>query len=123
MNAAETLALAFDPSLVLKAQGLDPDPWQREFLLCPARFVLLNCPRGAGKTRTTSALALHTALFQPARLTLLVSRSKPQAGELLPYDKQGFRALDRPLDTLKENEGKLEFENRSRIIAVPGTAS
>jgi hypothetical protein len=121
MNLQEQLALALDPTLILKAQGMDPDPWQRDFLLCQSRYILLNCCRGAGKTRTTSALALHTALFQPKSLTLLISKAQRQAKELLRYVKQGYRAIGRPVDTVKENETELEYPNGSRIIALPGS--
>jgi hypothetical protein len=33
MNLHQVLALALDPSVILRAQGLLPDPWQRELLL------------------------------------------------------------------------------------------
>src|SRR5262245_18639410 len=33
MNARELLAVAVDPSLILRAQGMTPDPWQRDLLL------------------------------------------------------------------------------------------
>src|SRR5947209_11639486 len=112
--------VALAPSLILAAQGLTPDPWQREVLLCPARPLLLNCARGAGTTRVTSALALHTALFEPGALVLLVSRAQRQAGELLRYCKQGNRALGRPVPVLKENEHLLEFAHGSRIVSLPG---
>ena len=54
MTPAEQLALALDPTLILKAQGFTPDPWQEEFLFSPARYLMLNCCRGAGKSRTTA---------------------------------------------------------------------
>jgi len=117
------LALALDPTRLLAAQGLTADPWQRELLLSQARFMLLNCSRGAGKTRVTSALALHTALFQPASLILLISRAQRQARELLRYCKQGYQAIGRPVRTLKHTESELEFGNGSRIIALPGSES
>jgi hypothetical protein len=120
MDPRKLLALALDPSRILAAQGMTPDPWQREVLLCPARHILLNCSRGAGKTRVTSALALHTALFEPGALVLLVSRAQRQAGELLRYCKQGNRALGRPVPVLKENEHLLEFAHGSRIVSLPG---
>ena len=68
MNVTALFALALDPARILTAQGLTPDPWQREVLLSTARDILLNCSRGAGKSRVTSALALHTALFRPRSL-------------------------------------------------------
>src|SRR5436190_1271643 len=95
MNAHRLLTVALDPSLILRAQGMTPDPWQRDLLLSPAPRLLLNCSRGAGKSRTCSALALHTALFRPGSLTLLLSRALRQAMELLRYVKQGWRARGR----------------------------
>ncbi len=120
MNARRLLALALDPSRILAAQGMTPDPWQRDVLLCPARHILLNCSRGAGKTRVTSALALHAALFEPGALVLLISRAQRQAGELLRYCKQGNRAIGKPVQTIKENEHLLEFATGSRIVSLPG---
>src|SRR4051812_38699353 len=120
MNSSALLAASLDPPRILMAQGLTPDPWQREFLFSPARDILLNCSRGAGKSRVTSALALHTALFRPQSLTLLVSRSLRQSSELFRYVKQNYKALNRPLKTVKENDTQLEFANGSRIISLPG---
>jgi hypothetical protein len=123
VNSRTFLSLALDPTRLLTAQGLTADPWQRELLLSRARFLLLNCSRGAGKTRVTSVLALHTALFQPGSLVLLISRAHRQARELLRYCKQGFHAVSRPLRAVKHNEGELEFANGSRILALPGSES
>src|SRR5580765_4516369 len=120
MNIAATVSAALDPPRILAVQGMNADPWQREFLLSRARDILLNCSRGAGKSRVTSALALHTALFRPCSLVLLVSRSFRQAAELFRYVKQGYRALERPVEAIKDNEGELEFANGSRIVALPG---
>ena len=82
MNKRQLLALALDPGLILRAQGMTPDPWQRDLLLSSASRLLLNCSRGAGKSRTCSALALHTALFRPGSLVLLLSRALRQAVDL-----------------------------------------
>src|SRR5438093_3863268 len=120
MNVTALFALALDPARILTAQGLTPDPWQREVLFSTAREILLNCSRGAGKSRVTSALALHTALFRPRSLVLLVSRSLRQSTELFRYVKQGYRALGRPLGTLKETTTQLELVNGSRVVSLPG---
>jgi hypothetical protein len=116
----QALALALDPSLVLTAQGLTPDPWQLEFLLDNSQRTLMLCSRGAGKSRTVSALAVHTALFQPRSLTLLVSRAQRQSLELFRYVKQGYNAVGRPIPAVKENETTLELANGSRVVALPG---
>jgi hypothetical protein len=113
------LALALDPTRILLAQSITADPWQRELLFSHEQNILLNCCRGAGKSRATSALALHTALFTPKSLTLLISRSQRQSMELFRYVKQGYSALDRPIGTVKETESQLELANGSRIVALP----
>ena len=120
LTPAHTLAMALDPCLILKAQAMQPDPWQRELLLSTDRQTLLMCSRGAGKSRTTSALALHTALFTPKAKVLLVSRAQRQSMELFRYVKEGFRAIGSPIPLIKETETQCEFQNESRIIALPG---
>jgi len=120
MNARKLLALALDPGLILRAQGMTPDPWQRDLLLSRSPRMLLNCSRGAGKSRTCSALALHTALFRRDSLVLLLSRALRQAIELLRYVKQGWRALGRPLPAKRVTETQLELANGSRIVSLPG---
>jgi Terminase large subunit, T4likevirus-type, N-terminal len=119
MNAP-LLAAALDPARILEAQGLTPDPWQRDLLLAREPRVLLNCSRGAGKSRTCSALALHTALFRPGSLVLLLSRALRQALELLRYVKQGWRALGRPLAAPRLAESQIELANGSRVVSLPG---
>jgi hypothetical protein len=112
--------LALDPTRLLAAQGFTADPWQRELLLSTAPQILLNCCRGAGKSRVTSALALHTALFHPEALVLLVSRSQRQAGELFRYVRQAFSAVGRPVPAIRETHTQLELANGSRIVCLPG---
>ena len=80
LTPEQTLKLMLDPGEILRAQGMQPDPWQSDFLLSSAPRIMLNCCRGAGKTRTTSAKALHGALFQAGSLTLLVSRAAASVG-------------------------------------------
>ena len=73
MDARSAFALALDPARLLCARGLEPDPWQRELLLANDRQVLLNCSRQSGKSTVVAALALHTLLFKPKALVLLLS--------------------------------------------------
>jgi len=120
LNARNALRLALDPSGILVAQGITPDAWQRAFLMDESPQSLLCCSRGAGKSRTTSAKALHRALFKPASLVLLLSRSQRQSGELFRYVKEGYRAIGRPIALAKETETQLEFANSSRIVCLPG---
>jgi len=120
VDARRALALLLDPARLLDAQGLTPDPWQRQVLRSRARHLLLCCARGAGKSRVTSALALHTALLRPGSLVLLLSRSQRQSLELFRYVRQGFTALDRPLPVVRQTTTLLELANGSRVVALPG---
>jgi hypothetical protein len=114
--------LTLNPTVVLERLGLDPDPWQREFLLADDRQVLLNCSRQAGKSSCVAALAVHTALFRPGSLVLLLSPTQRQSHELFRKVLDGYRALDRPVATVQDavTMSKLELTNGSRIIGLPG---
>jgi len=119
--AANSLSLACDPAEILRAQGMEPDPWQRAFLLNESRYTLLCCTRGGGKSRSTSAKALHRALFRPRSTVLVISRTQRQSQELFRYILQGYAAIGRPIRTTQLSMSTLELANGSRIIALPGT--
>jgi len=120
MDVAVALALALDPARLLSARGLQPDPWQREFLLAPDRQVLLNCSRQSGKSTVTAALALHTLLFRPGSLVLLLSPSLRQSVEIFRKVIDGFDALGRPSRALRRTTLQFELANGSRIVSLPG---
>lgn len=120
MKAFDHLLAGADPARLLPLTGLSLDPWQAQLLRSRARGVLLNCSRGAGKTRTCSLLALHTLLYKPGSLVLLLSRAQRQTEELLRYVKQGWRALEYPVATRYDSAEHLELVNDSRVLALPG---
>src|ERR1700733_2972643 len=111
MEHRTLLLLGLDPSRILSAQGLTPDPWQRQLLFAPERQILLNCSRQSGKSRTVAALAVHTAVFQPGSLTLLLSPSLRQSVELFRKVLDGYRAIGRPVATAAANQTRLELVN------------
>ncbi|VTR96806.1 terminase large subunit domain-containing protein [Tuwongella immobilis] len=117
----DTLALACDPCEILRAQGMQPDPWQQRFLLDESRYTLLCCSRGAGKSRCASAKALHYALFRPRSTVLVTSRTQRQSEELFRYILQGYAAVERPVPAIQQTQSLLELANGSRILALPGT--
>jgi hypothetical protein len=109
-----------DPCYVLRAQGMPPDGWQRDFLLSNDPCVLLNCSRQAGKSTTVAALAVHQLLTCPGSLVLLVSPSERQSRELYRKVTAGFHALGASVPVVHENATQLELANRSRLVALPG---
>ncbi|HVS34581.1 MAG TPA: terminase family protein [Gemmataceae bacterium] len=112
--------LALDPSAILVARGLTPDPWQRDFLFARDRQILLNCSRQSGKSTVVSALALHAALFTPGGLVLLLSPSQRQSAEIFRKVHESYVALGRPIPAVYESQLRLELANGARVLCLPG---
>jgi hypothetical protein len=120
VNPEQALALALDPSRILTARGLRPDPWQRDLLLRAGRQVLLNCSRQAGKSTVVSALALHTALFTAGGLVLLLSPSQRQSAEIFRKVLEAYQALRGPVAARHQTQLQLELANGARVVCLPG---
>jgi Terminase large subunit, T4likevirus-type, N-terminal len=120
MRQRRFLSLALDPAQILCARSITPDPWQRQFLLSSARQVLLNCSRQSGKSTTVAALALHTALFTPGSLVLLLSPSLRQSAELFRKIVGFYKATEQPVEIAQQSRTQLELKNESRIVSLPG---
>lgn len=117
---AADLALALDPVALMRRAGLEPDPWQARVLRSAAPRVLLNCCRQSGKSTTVAGLAVHTALYEPGALVLLLSPSLRQSQELFRKCLMVYRAADRPVPAEAESALRLELETGSRIVSLPG---
>lgn len=120
VTLATDLAVALDPVRFALAAGLDPDPWQADVLRSGAARQLLNCTRQGGKSTVTAALATHTAIYVPGSLTLLLSPSQRQSGELFRKCLDLYSAAGRPVDPEAESALRIELINGSRIVALPG---
>jgi hypothetical protein len=120
MIPADDLAMALDPALFCRVTGVVPDAWQARVLRSTASRLLLNCSRQSGKSTVTGVLAMHTALYHPGSLTLMVSPTQRQSGELFRKALAAYRALGRPVPPESESALQLELENGSRLIALPG---
>jgi len=118
-----------DPVLWVHNLGLLPrqkdgtpgrlDEWQREFLRSNAPRVLLNCSRQSGKSTVTAALALWEAIYHPGSLTLCLSPTLRQSSELF-RNVSRFYGADPAVPSLAESALRLELENGSRIVSLPG---
>lgn len=116
-----TLAPALDPTRLLTAAGLEPDPWQRDLLLEPWDRALLLCARQTGKSTATAALALHAALYRTEALVLILAPARRQSKELLQKVWGLYRSAGRPVRVDNRSELRVRFENGSRLMALPGT--
>jgi Terminase large subunit, T4likevirus-type, N-terminal len=114
------LRAALDPAAwCKKSLDLEPDPWQGEVLQSDSKRILLNCSRQSGKSTITSALALHTATYHPGSLTLCLSPTLRQSSELF-RNVSRFYGQDPVIPSKSESVLKLELENGSRIVSLPG---
>jgi hypothetical protein len=82
--------------------------------------MLLNCSRQSGKSTITATLAVHTAVYAPGSLVLLVSPTLRQSGELFKKSLGMYRALGRPVPAESETALTLTLKNGSRIVSLPG---
>jgi Terminase large subunit, T4likevirus-type, N-terminal len=117
---ATDLALALDPVVLAERVGMTPDGWQADVLRSAEPRVILNCSRQSGKSTTTATLAVHTAVYQPASLVLLLAPALRQSGELFKKCAAVYRALDKPVPAESETALTVTLENGSRIVSLPG---
>jgi hypothetical protein len=72
-----------DPVFLMRASGLEPDPWQIDVLRSTAPRIILNASRQSGKSQITAACAVALAARASSR-TDLGAAHDPQ--ERLPAD-------------------------------------
>src|SRR6266487_4221802 len=120
MSIATDLAMALSPVRMATAAGITLDPWQADMVRSTSMRLLLNCSRQSGKSLDAAVLADHTALYEPHSLILLLSPSLRQSQELFRQCLEIYRALDRPVPAEAESALRLELENHSRIVSLPG---
>lgn len=117
---AGDLALALDPVLLAAQAGLEPDPWQADVLRSASPRMLLNASRQSGKSTTVALLTLHTALYVPNSLCLMLSPTLRQSGELFRKVRGLYNALGRAARLPEETALSLRMANGSRIVSLPG---
>ena len=113
--------MALDRTEIFRTCVGTPNPWQRELLESDSKRALLLCCRQSGKSTVTASLALWQALFVPESLTLLVSPSLRQSGELFRKAATFYHKIEGPGEVENESALRLELRNGSRIVALPGS--
>lgn len=123
-----SLSWALDPCLwVEQALGVTVDKWQQQLLLSASQTTLLLAGRQVGKTTATSWLGLHTALYLPGSLIVVVAPSQRQSIELgrkirCCYDLMPPGSAPA---LVEDNKMSIEMANGSRVVAIsadPDTA-
>jgi hypothetical protein len=116
------LVHALKPSLwAREALGFTPDPWQAQVLDSIGKKILLCCSRQSGKSSVSAILALHTAIFQPGNLVLMVSPSLRQSSELFRKFLSYLEILEAMPSRAEDTKLSLKLDNSSRVISLPGS--
>lgn len=126
MDLTADIRRALDPAyfaetLLLDGQPLVPDGWQRRFLRTTGD-VLLNCCRQSGKSTCMAILALHTIIYKPRSLVLIVSPGQRQSLEafskvkLFLKENPIFNGVVDPSNNRKE---EFATTNGSRLVGLP----
>jgi hypothetical protein len=107
-------------SFVEDRLGFCPDPWQARVLRSRAPQIIQNCGRQVGKSTVVSALALHTALYTPGALILVIAPSQRQSRELFIKIHTFLQSLEPAEATQEETKLTLMLNNGSRVVTLPG---
>ena len=117
------LLRALDPVEFSRYIGIEPDEWQAEVLRYEGKRLLLNCSRQSGKSTTTATKALHTGIYRPKSLILLVSPSLRQSQELFRKVKESYEHMEHRPGLLEDNRLSMVLANGSRIVSLPSDQS
>lgn len=113
---------AIDPTVFARDElGFEPDDWQQAVLRDPAQRVALNASRQAGKSSIVAVRALHCAIYRPRSLVLVLAPSQRQSSELFRKIVGCREDMDHPPELIEDNKLSCTLENRSRIVALPGS--
>ncbi len=117
LPAADPLAnLRSNPTLPMRAMGMQPDPWQVELITCPARQIAALCTRRSGKTASTACRVTARCLTQRTR-ALIFAPTEDQSKELLWFVREMCAAMGSPVPLIRESQTELAWANGSTLKA------
>jgi Terminase large subunit, T4likevirus-type, N-terminal len=120
VSLADDLALALDRREFARSVSFEPDEWQAEALRSEDPRQLYNASRQSGKSTVAAILAVHTALYEPGSLALLLSPTLRQSQELFKKCLGFYREAGRPVAPESETALTLTLKSGSRIVSLPG---
>jgi|SRR5215211_4142601 len=123
VEAKDRLAYVLSRVSFAEDLGFVLDDWQAALLRSTFERVLMNCARQSGKSTMAALLAVHTALFEPGSLTLLLSPTLRQSQELFRKCLSLYRQAGKPVEPESETALTLTLANGSRIVSLPGQES
>src|SRR5262244_2073505 len=100
--------------------GKAPDIWQEQLLRSRSKKMIINAGRQIGKSTVVAALALHSCLYQPGALVLVIAPSQRQSRELFIKIYGFLQKLEPPEVLEEETKLSLMMSNGSRAVVQPG---
>ena len=122
VHRANPVAWIHDHALLIDKEG-NPgrlDSVQTQILRSKSKRIIVNCHRQWGKSQLCSYLCLHTAIYRPRSLSLLVAPSLRQSSENFRKVLDALNLGDRP-ELIEDTKLSLKLSNGSRIVALPGS--
>jgi hypothetical protein len=121
IDLATLVAHGLDAGLFCRERlDFTPDPWQAKLLRSRAPQCILNCGRQVGKSTVVAALALHTCLYRPGALVIVIAPSQRQSRELFIKIMGFLQSLEPVEPTEEETKLSLALSNGSRVVTLPG---
>jgi hypothetical protein len=115
-------ARALSPTLIARDVGLEQlDDWQARMIDDPPHRLLCLCGRQVGKSTSAAVCALNKVIYQAPATVIMISPSQRQSVELFrTFSAMWSRLPGRP-EAQYETLQRLEFQNGSRVISLPGS--
>ena len=122
MSTLREAAYQIDPALwISKVLGIEPAPWQVEFLRAPAgASIIALTARQVGKTTTASWAIAHHMLFTPGGLSVIACPAIRQSAEAVRRVRENLIKVGADAEAI-DNVYALELDNGSRVLALPGS--
>lgn len=102
---------------------LQLDDWQQDVLAGSWKRALLNVTRQGGKSTVAALLGLHEALYTPSSLTLVVSPSDRQSGELFRKLVALRNQLPQDFELAEDTKRSMTVVGGGRVASLPGSES
>ncbi len=120
MLMAADFARALDPALLACDADITLDDWQADFVRSDAPQTIMLIPRQHGKTEASVVKALSVATTEADSLILIASPAQRLSDEFVLRARKTYaRVKDAPA-LVGDAARRIEFENGSRILALPG---
>jgi hypothetical protein len=121
MTSLREAAYQIDPALwVSEVLGVEPAPWQADFLRAKrGASILALTARQVGKTTTAAWAIAHFVLFTPGGLSVIACPAQRQSAEAARRVRESLTRIGAELKV--DNVYGLELKNGSRVLALPGS--